>query len=805
MKDRAGVLAALALAGAVAGCAIFEGLQAKERWEKHITAKELPAKLHMTEEEIRNARDAYLGYSFCVMQEAAARDALLSPLMALDPKSCPRILLEFRIDSDRAQMLSSFAAGSLGSEEYQELASILQKGHDLDLTAMSAETEDYWENIAAFSADAWQELDPGMIWDDAEEKDEAEENDAPGGPWEEGDSEVASALRRYVYELVTFSGSESEDGFLVTEIPAGTSAPFYGSWEDSWSSGSLQEGTSASGAVPSSNRWYAEIFGEEESLDESGWQGGTWTDGTPQRDPNSTETRIGNRYRTRMFVEVRGFSLAQCEAMAEVVQRAVLYHTEDLFVAGDDIDTELEAVKTTTSADATLALRQKKRVQQWREARKERNDFENQKISVLNRRERRLFLALCAENPDLQRKSQETTEAKEDDPMADDTAVWKESVSGSAVRDTQKGKAFFMTACSAAVIKHSGKEEENTSPVIQIVSVSKGDQKTKAPDSEAGASSAQNEKAGKEELNVSSSPSAASFAIALTGAVPAFWKSVFQGLLNVLTPECLLWMLGGGILLGLSALICLIFEVENRKTFWCGEEVKSFTAIPLAGRLCAGVPQGQLRRDLEETAGKIADLSTFRGTKNLTLLLGEDDREILLGKAVPARREEALFKLLENRLQKSGIRLHWEDLEAFGKRNLSQNTLQGSSEDSSGEGKVQEEQEQGKKKDVNPLVLLSCREGISGEGDLWEKIAAANEKGMDILGILMLSVPPMPTTQKRTEERRLRNKIRSEQKRKRRSYLQHKKERSKEQDAVGETASQREQKTQKKRGRDETA
>ena len=473
-QGHAGALTALALAGALTGGAVFTGLQAKDQEKAQVTAEELPEKLHMTEEEVRSARDAYLGYAQCLAQEAAARDALSSPLMALDPRGCSRILLEFRIDSDRAQMLSSFAAGSLGADEYRELASLLAP--DTDAAALSASgsgtrsgakesrTRLSTEEIArrtgvlqgadakecaggilltapaagedpsgsegALSTDAWQDLDPGMF---REESGDADEEGSTAAPWDTEGNASDSALLRYVYELVTFSGSEAKSGCLVTPVPAGESAPTCGSWEESdpaWSGetgtedawdpcggmagtaagedgvfgcdaagaedtpygaawgdlsdtgGSSQdrdavipgadgaaglktdpgtgavtgwdpessaplarttaaEGSLESGLTPlacgstvhAANRWYAEIFGED----------GEDTDGWGSTDPYGMEevgtaTRIENRYRTRMFVEVRAFSLDQCQAMAEVVERAILSHTADLVVAGDDIE-----------------------------------------------------------------------------------------------------------------------------------------------------------------------------------------------------------------------------------------------------------------------------------------------------------------------------------------------------------------------------------------------------------------------------------------------------------------------------------
>ena len=940
-QGHAGALTALALAGALTGCAVFTGLQAKDQKKAQVTAEELPEKLHMTEEEVRSARDAYLGYAQCLAQEAAARDALSSPLMALDPRGCSRILLEFRIDSDRAQMLSSFAAGSLGADEYRELASLLAP--DTDAAALSASGsgtrsgakesrtrlsteegaqrtgvlqgadakeraggilltapaagEDPSGSEGALSTDAWQDLDPGMF---REESGDADEEGSTAAPWDTEGNASDSALLRYVYELVTFSGSEAKSGCLVTPVPAGESAPTCGSWEesepawsgdmgtaDAWdpnggmagtaagedgvfgydaagaedtpygaawgdlsdtggsgqdpdavipetdgaaglktdpgtgavtgwdpeSSAPLARTTAAEGSlesgltplacgstVPAANRWYAEIFGEDGAEDTDGW-GSTKPYGTEEA---GTATKIENRYRTRMFVEVRAFSLDQCQAMAEVVERAILSHTADLVVAGDDIDTELEAVKTTTSADPTLALLQSSRVEKWQEAKKARTDCEDQKVSLLSRKEQKLFLALCAEDPQLQQDrgtarspkkgavegemqdsgaaadnkgaaDQPGSTAKEEAgriTIPDPTAAALPAGAGSA-QDAAGEKPIRLAPCTAgslqgAASSGAGAVETMRHPHAAASDLAKTQDAQEQEAAGTGAAAEVTAAAKDATVAVGTLSSPLSFVKALLAAIPAFWQGVLERLMAIFTPACLFWMLGGCLIFVLTALVVLSLSVENREAFWCREEIRSFTDLPVAGRLSADVPQGQLRRDLEETAGNLARMAGTRNAKRLTLLLGEDDREILLGKAAPAKREEALLKLLQNRLEKSGIHLAWQDLASFRKGEAHPGALP---------GPAAKEGDAGGK--TSPVVLLSCREGISGYGDLREKIAAARSQGKEILGILLLSVPPMPGRQKRREERRLRQKIRSEQRRKHRAYLQRKRERKK--------------------------
>lgn len=938
-QGHAGALTALALAGALTGGAVFTGLQAKDQEKAQVTAEELPEKLHMTEEEVRSARDAYLGYAQCLAQEAAARDALSSPLMALDPRGCSRILLEFRIDSDRAQMLSSFAAGSLGADEYRELASLLAP--DTDAAALSAsgsgtksgakETrtrlsteesarrtgvlqganakeraggtvlsapaagEDPSGSEGALSTDAWRDLDPGMF---REERGDADEEGSTAAPWDTEGNASDSALLRYVYELVTFSGSEAKSGCLVTPVPAGESAPTCGSWEesepawsgdtkaaDAWdtyggmaetaagedgvfgcdaagaedtpygaawgdlsdtggssqdrdavipgadgaaglktdpgtgavtgwdpeSSAPLARTTAAEGSlesgftplacgstVPAANRWYAEIFGED----------GEDTDGWGSTDPYGMEeagtaTKIENRYRTRMFVEVRAFSLDQCQAMAEVVERAILSHTADLVVAGDDIDTQLEAVKTTTSADPTLALLQSSRVEKWQEAKKARTDCEDQKVSLLSRKEQKLFLALCAEDPQLQQDRGTARSPKkgavEEEMQGSSAAADNKSAAdqpGSTAKE-EAGRITIPDPAAAALPAGAGSAQDAageepirlapcTAGSLQGATSSAGAVETMRHPHAAASDLAKTQDAQEQEAagtgtaaevtavakdaavyaRTLSSP--LSFVKALLAAIPAFWQGVLERLMAIFTPACLFWMLGGCLIFVLTALVLLALSVENREAFWCREEIRSFTDLPVAGRLSADVPQGQLRRDLEETAGNLARMAGTRNAKRLTLLLGEDDREILLGKAAPAKREEALLKLLQNRLEKSGIHLAWQDLAAFRKGEAHPGALPGPAAKEGDAGT-----------ETSPVVLLSCREGVSGYGDLREKIAAARSQGKEILGILLLSVPPMPGRQKRREERRLRQKIRSEQKRKHRAYLQRKRERKK--------------------------
>lgn len=928
-QGHAGALTALALAGALTGCAVFTGLQAKDQKKAQVTAEELPEKLHMTEEEVRSARDAYLGYAQCLAQEAAARDALSSPLMALDPRGCSRILLEFRIDSDRAQMLSSFAAGSLGADEYRELASLLAP--DTDAAALSASGsgtrsgakesrtrlsteesarrtgvlqganakeraggilltapaagEDPSGSEGALSTDVWQDLDPGMF---REESGDADEEGSTAAPWDTEGNASDSALLRYVYELVTFSGSEAKSGCLVTPVPAGESAPTCGSWEesepawsgdtkaaDAWdpcggmagtaagedgvfgcdaagaedtpygaawgdlsytggssqdpdavipetdgavtgwdpeSSAPLARTTAAEGSlesgltplacgstVPAANRWYAEIFGEDGEEDTDGW-GSTKPYGTEEA---GTATKIENRYRTRMFVEVRAFSLDQCQAMAEVVERAILSHTADLFVAGDDIDTELEAVKTTTSADPTLALLQSLRVEKWQEAKKARTDCEDQKVSLLSRKEQKLFLALCAEDPQLQQdrgtarspkkgavegEMQGSSAAADNKSAADqpgstakeeagrftipDPAAAALPAGAGSAQDAAGEEPIRLAPCTAGSLQgaasSAGAVETMRHPHAAASDLAKtqGAQEQEAAGTGTAAEVTAAAKDAAVYARTLSSP--LSFVKALLAAIPAFWQGVLEKCMAIFTPACLFWMLGGSLVFVLTAFVVLALSVENREAFWCREEIRSFTDLPVAGRLSADVPQGQLRRELEETAGNLARMAGTRNAKRLTLLLGEDDREILLGKAAPAKREEALLKLLQNRLEKSGIHLAWQDLASFRKGEAKTCALPGpAAKEGDASGKT------------SPVVLLSCREGISGYGDLREKIAAARSQGKEILGILLLSVPPMPGRQKRREERRLRQKIRSEQKRKHRAYLQRKRERKK--------------------------
>lgn len=914
-QGHAGALTALALAGALTGCAVFTGLQAKDQKKAQVTAEELPEKLHMTEEEVQSARDTYLCYAQCLAQEAAARDALSSPLMALDPRGCSRILLEFRIDSDRAQMLSSFAAGSLGADEYRELASLLAP--DTDAAACSASGsgtksgakesrtrlfteesarrtgvlqgadakeraggilltapaagEDPSGSEGALATDAWQDLDPGMF---REESGDAVEEGCTAAPWDTEGNASDSALLRYVYELVTFSGSEAKSGCLVTPVPAGQSAPTCGSWEesepawsgdtkaaDAWdpcggmagtaagedgvfgcdaagadpsdtgklnqdpdaavpetdgaaglktdpgtgavtgwdpeSSAPLARTTAAEGSlesgltplacgstVPAANRWYAEIFGEDGEEDTDGW-GSTKPYGTEEA---GTATKIENRYRTRMFVEVRAFSLDQCQAMAEVVERAILSHTADLVVAGDDIDTELEAVKTTTSADPTLALLKSSKVEKWQEAKKARTDCEDQKVSLLSRKEQKLFLALCAEDPQLQQdrgtallpkkgavegEMQGSSAAEDNKGATDQPGSTAKEEAGSA-QDAAGEEPIRLAPCTAGSLQGAAASSSagavetmrHLAAAASDLAKTQGAQEQEAAGTGTAAEVTAAAKDAAVYARTLSSP--LSFVKALLAAILAFWQGVLEMLMAIFTPACLFWMLGGSLIFVLTAFVVLALSVENREAFWCREEIRSFTDLPVAGRLSADVPQGQLRRDLEETAGNLARMAGTRNAKRLTLLLGEDDREILLGKAAPAKREEALLKLLQNRLEKSGIHLAWQDLASFRK---------GEAQTSALPGPAAKEGDAGT--ETSPVVLLSCREGVSGYGDLREKIAAARSQGKEILGILLLSVPPMPGRQKRREERRLRQKIRSEQMRKHRAYLQRKRERKK--------------------------
>ena len=113
--------------------------------------------------------------------------------------------------------------------------------------------------------------------------------------------------------------------------------------------------------------------------------------------------------------------------------------------------------------------------------------------------------------------------------------------------------------------------------------------------------------------------------------------------------------------------LVIVLEVSSREAFWCAEELRHFTDLPVAGPLFADAPQGQLKRALESTEKEILRLAKERGVRNLYVLLGEEDMEHIGKKEVLSARETNLIRCLDGRLQKSGIRLAYGNPEKFRK------------------------------------------------------------------------------------------------------------------------------------------
>ena len=929
IRDLAGPIAVLTLAGALAGCAGYEEYLSVGRTAGAQTAQAIPEQYGLTEEEIRNARNTYTGYAACLKREKEAADAMKSPLMQLDPKSCPRIILEFRLDTDRQDLVSSYATQSLGADEYGELAKILEQGDAPDAEDPDLEEEgplDTGEILAIQKGSGKGSMETAAIFPARETEevygdDSGQEDIDRGFAKGDGSKESKDAYRygedrntperrtltptlRYVYELVTFSGSDARSSRRVirgteeSHVAEWDSEESYEPWEDEerepgetedpWENFTMQsakicDGTQTeleereeeAGAGPMSA-----AFGNTDSVgtgtgipvsgNEVPWIVDPYGTGilTPQEERSAAEenpvTSIEDRYLARMYVEIRSFSIPLCEEMEEVVMRAILNHTADLLTSGDDLTAELVSRKVTSSADPTLAQLQRRRTDFWQEAVEERKDYYDRKVQILDRKEQKLFAALCREDPKLQEDSETADPASipdghdEGDPSKDsdqDRENGNIPLPGSGICVAAERTALTDITPRAAGLKETvpeatdlaktplvdgnlGKTKQMATDLEEIDLgrtelgrmvlgknvLEKKDQKAtdqRIPDPEeteqGGKKAAKawhsthphrrsdtgtipgtisdsrsckvtmlclmegyKEKEGKEgkagidrkdakiapapvyaagkalscagssgsgtgsKGSVPTAAGAGSGAVRKAQSLPLlplpqlFWWTGYQ-LQRKLTPMRLLWMLLGGLAMLFLCPLVIVLEVSSREAFWCAEELRHFTDLPVAGPLFADAPQGQLKRALESTEKEILRLAKERGVRNLYVLLGEEDMEHIGKKEVLSARETNLIRCLDGRLQKSGIRLAYGNPEKF--------------------RKDQEELE------TCDAILSVCRQGISGGGDLREKTILAGSHRKQILAILMLSAPPLSGKEKRREKKRMKRKRAKKRKR----------------------------------------
>ena len=929
IRDLAGPIAVLTLAGALAGCAGYEEYLSVGRTAGAQTAQTIPEQYGLTEEEIRNARNTYTGYAACLKREKEAADAMKSPLMQLDPKSCPRIILEFRLDTDRQDLVSSYATQSLGADEYGELAKILEQGGALDaedpdlaeegplytrgiLAIQKGSGKGSMETAAIFPARETEE-----VYGDDSGQEDIDRGFAKGdGSEERGDAyrygedrntperRTLTPTLRYVYELVTFSGSDARSSRRVIQGTEESHAaerdseescePWEdeerepGETEDPWENFTMQSAKTCDGTQTELEEREEEAgagpmsaaFGNTDSVgtgtgipvsgNEVPWIVDPYGTGilTPQEERSAAEenpvTSIEDRYLARMYVEIRSFSIPLCEEMEEVVMRAILHHTADLLSSGDDLTAELVSRKVTSSADPTLAQLQRRRCDFWQEAVEERKDYYDRKVQILDRKEQKLFAALCREDPKLQEDSETADPASipdghdEGDPGKDSeedrengniplpgsgicvaaertaltditpqAAGLKETVPEAAdlaktpLVDGNLGKTKQMatdleeidlgrTELGRMVLgknvlekKDQGTTEQRTpdpeeteqgekkaakawhsthphrrsdtdtipgtisdsrSPNVTMLCLLEGNKEKEGKEGKAGIDRKDAKRApapvsaaGKALSCAGSSGSGTGSKGSVPTAVGAgsgaaskaqsfpllplpqlFWWTGYQ-LQRKLTPMRLLWMLLGGLAMLFLCPLVIVLEVSSREAFWCAEELRHFTDLPVAGPLFADAPQGQLKRALESTEKEILRLAKERGVRNLYVLLGEEDMEHIGKKEVLSARETNLIRCLDGRLQKSGIRLAYGNPEKF--------------------RKDQEELE------TCDAILSVCRQGISGGGDLREKAILAGSRRKQILAILMLSAPPLSGKEKRREKKRMKRKRAKKRKR----------------------------------------
>lgn len=835
------------------GCAGYETVLSVRHTEQTLTAEAIPEKYGLTQEEIRNARNAYLGYAACVKRERAARDAMQSPLMQLDPRSCPRIILEYCLDSDRQDLVSSYATQSLGTDEYEKLADILERGGVLEDREPEEGSPETWESQDMALPGSWEggekdsrESSGGNGWRDSREASgEATEAvtvrrtaEAAGDPSGQGQSshwkaagsdpsaqsgkhgtgsgyrmeeeeEKESASRtlspalRYAYELITFSGSDAKSTLQVTqgtENPAAEetgTADLYEDWEDtpdaetkpwdgfviqggdgtplSWTAATLpaaqpavqtkvQARSQTALRIPqrgeSGNSTAPEVLvGRRKDKDGEGWDpsaafhpvpvswsGSPWIadpyeeefpswqeDGIAEQD-NPT-TSIENRYRARMVVEIRSFSIPLCEEMEQVVRSAIYHHTEDLKVSGDDLTETFVSRKITSSADPTLAQLQKRRTDTWQEAVKEREDCCRERVMLLDRKEQKLFSALCREDPALQ----EDLEADRN-TVNPATVLRSPEESGSPMQDgvLSLPESGIFAAAEKTDLWEPDQEvtdgrEADRNKTDLARTVLKGTAQREAARKTPGREQSPLPASGTEACAVRKMQG-----FSLLPLPQLLWWTRYQ-LIRKLTPARILWMLVGALAVLLTSLTVIAMEVSLREVFWCAEELSHFTDLPAAGPLSAAAPKGQLRRDLEKTEAQILRLAKEHRVESLYVLLGEEDMEHVGKKDVPSPRELNLLRCLEGRLVKSGIHLTYGNPEKFKKDEAAFAACD--------------------------AVLCVCRQGVTGGGDLREKTVLSGNHKKQILGILLLCAPPLSGREKRQEKR----KIRKERARKRRS------------------------------------
>ena len=175
---------------------------------------------------------------------------------------------------------------------------------------------------------------------------------------------------RYVYELVTFSGSDAKSSRRVIQgteeshVAEWDSEESYEPWEDEerepgetedpWENFTMQSAKICDGTQTELEELEEEAgagpmsaaFGNTDSVgtgtgipvsgNEVPWIVDPYGTGilTPQEERSAAEenpvTSIEDRYLARMYVEIRSFSIPLCEEMEEVVMRAILNHTADL-------------------------------------------------------------------------------------------------------------------------------------------------------------------------------------------------------------------------------------------------------------------------------------------------------------------------------------------------------------------------------------------------------------------------------------------------------------------------------------------
>ena len=625
--------------------------------------KDIGTLMPITEKEREDAANACAKYLAALQREEKAKDAMTySPLMSLDPGSCQRTILEYRIESDREDLAGSYAAQTLGTDEYEELAEILNE--DADST----------EDLQALGTSAGTEQ----------------------GEEEETEEEIRGKQARYIYELVTFGGDDGHSAYTIekngteqeTELFPEDDPAYEGYEEGAWTDGRETEET-----------WNTEAWNEEtgETTDDI-------TDlpesyGTFAEDGSGQKTRIGDTWTASMYVVIRAASRSQCDAMEEVVERAILVHTKDLILSGEKVELHLVSRKETGSADENLAHLQEAKTKAWQDAVQERESIEENDLQVLSWREQKLFHKLL----------------KEEQTKAETAASQKAAEAGSG-QGTEESPWTWVFLDQNSAVEKAGTENPSTQA-----------EGNRSADGEVNENTGEGGNAGADE-NEKKNQSPLLMAVFFQISWNRIQAAGLGALLAVLVYLGILWL-----------------KVSHQPLVWCREDVEAITNVRILGSIlteedakgresrktsevkgteeqnASGNPEGDDReekkvpRETGVTAIRIKGACEDLHLKNLFLVTEKEDTAV-------------------NRLQEVLLALHIH-------------LLTGNPKESPGQYEVFQKSD---------AAIVSCTAARTTRQTLLENINLCREEGQHLLGIVIEERPVPPKKKRKTlAQRRL--------------------------------------------------